>query len=76
LYGNSIGKKLLKCKIITLKGGVEISRKIAMMRILAYIPSLAFLGIGVIFMIFSKKKQALHDMMVGTIVINNRVEKE
>ncbi len=44
-------------------------------RVLAYIPSAIILYIGFLISLFTKKRQALHDLIVGTVVLRNERKK-
>ncbi len=68
-WKGSIGKIITKIEIINLEGS-KINFYHALVRTLLKIFSLAFYGY--IFIFFSKRKQALHDFIIKTIVIHKQ----
>ncbi|MGB3241237.1 MAG: RDD family protein [Candidatus Omnitrophota bacterium] len=70
-YGSTLGQKLCKLKVLTAVGG-ELGYKKAFLRGLAflvyYLPYITM--IFAIFAVNDKKKQAIHDKMCRTIVVN------
>ncbi|MGB2630568.1 MAG: RDD family protein [Candidatus Omnitrophota bacterium] len=70
-YGSTLGQKLCKLKVLTAAGG-ELGYKKAFLRGLAfllyYLPYITM--IFAIFAVNDKKKQAIHDKMCQTIVVN------
>lgn len=67
-YKGTIGKRLMKIIVIDSKGS-KISFGRASVRALSKIISLLFYGAGFIMVLFTKKKQGLHDMITDTVVI-------
>jgi uncharacterized RDD family membrane protein YckC len=55
-------------KVTDLKGN-RISFAKAFMRHISKLITTAFFGIGYLTIIFSKKRQGLYDMIVGTVVV-------
>jgi uncharacterized RDD family membrane protein YckC len=66
----TLGKMVLGIKVVTYDGG-RISFGRATGRYFAKILSSLILMIGYIMAGFTEKKQALHDMVAGTLVVNN-----
>ncbi len=66
----TLGKKLLGLKVVDYEGA-RISFGRATGRYFAELLSLILLGIGFIMVAFTKKKQALHDKMAGTLVVRS-----
>jgi uncharacterized RDD family membrane protein YckC len=69
--GATPGKKLLGIKIIK-DNGEKINYPSAFIRYIGYLISgatLMFFGIGYLWIIWDKKKQALHDKIAGTLVV-------
>jgi uncharacterized RDD family membrane protein YckC len=64
----TIGKRALGLKVLDLEGQ-RISFARATGRHFAKIPSLLILGIGYFMQPFTERRQALHDIMAGTIVV-------
>lgn len=64
----SLGKMALGIKVVDLQGQ-RISFGRASGRHFAKIPSILILGIGFIMAAFTEKKQALHDIMAGCLVV-------
>lgn len=73
--GATIGKKLMKINVADTAGN-RISFGKAFLRAIGKIISAIILCIGFIMAAFTEKKQALHDMIAGTNVYNNRVETD
>lgn len=67
----TFGKQALGCKVVDLKGH-RISFGRALGRMIAKILSILIFLIGFIMAGFTQKKQALHDMIAGTLVIKTR----
>jgi uncharacterized RDD family membrane protein YckC len=66
--GQTVGKYLLGVKVI-LDGGGEIGYARAFVRSLSYFVSGFFVYLGFLSAIFSKKSQAVHDLISGTVVL-------
>lgn len=62
------GKYLMDIKV-SLDGGGEIGYSRAFVRSLSYFVSGIFLYMGFLFALFSKKSQAFHDLISGTVVL-------
>lgn len=69
----TLGKIILKIHVTDLKGE-RITFLRATNRFLGKIASAAILMIGFIMAGFTKKKQALHDLIAGTLVVNKTAE--
>ncbi|MBD3796220.1 MAG: RDD family protein [Campylobacterales bacterium] len=67
--GATPGKKIVNIKIVDAKTMKDISNKQAITRSLGYIPSTLLFGLGFLMIIFTKKKQSLHDILANTVVI-------
>ncbi|MFC2061040.1 RDD family protein [Elusimicrobiota bacterium] len=70
-YGQTIGKKILKLKVIK-KDGNEMNYEQSLARYFGYILTVFTLGIGFLVVLFNKRKRALHDFIAGTKVIRKR----
>jgi uncharacterized RDD family membrane protein YckC len=68
-YGATPGKMLLGCKIVDATTFQKLSYKQCIIRLIGYYLSAIILFIGYITIIFSKRKQGLHDKLANTIVI-------
>lgn len=68
-YQATIGKKLLKLKVED-EYGVALNFSRASVRFLLKQVSILFLYIGCVIAFFSQKKQALHDIICSTYVVN------
>jgi len=66
----TLGKMILGIKVTGLSGE-KISFKIAAGRFFAKIPSGLIFGIGYMMAGWTEKKQALHDMLADTLVVNS-----
>ncbi len=67
------GKMILKLKVISENGG-KISFGHALIRFILKILSLAIFYIGFIMIGFTKKGQALHDILIKTLVVSSESE--
>jgi len=67
-YQGTVGKILLGLKVTDLKGN-RITPQVATIRYFGRILSGIILGIGYLMAAFTEKKQALHDIIAGTLVI-------
>ena len=67
--GATPGKMLLRCAIVDATTGLPPTLEQSIIRVFGGILSIAPLGIGLLWMIFTKKNQALHDVIAGTIVV-------
>jgi uncharacterized RDD family membrane protein YckC len=66
--GQTVGKHLMGIKV-SLDNGGEIGYPRALVRSLGYFVSGFFVYLGFLFAIFSKKSQAFHDLISGTVVL-------
>lgn len=66
--GQTIGKKLVKIKVIQASGG-PINYKIAFIRWAGYFISGLVMFLGFICVVFDKNKQGWHDKIAGTYVV-------
>jgi uncharacterized RDD family membrane protein YckC len=71
-YGTTPGKKLLHCQIINATTRCKPSIQQAFIRSIIMPFSMLFVGIGLIMIEFTKKNQALHDKIAGTLVIYDK----
>ena len=67
--GQTPGKMITRSKIVDAKLGTKPILRQCIVRFLSYIPSTLILCIGFIMASFTKKKQGLHDMIAGTVVM-------
>ncbi|AZB41577.1 RDD family protein [Bacillus sp. FJAT-42376] len=72
-WQGTIGKKLVGIKIVD-QNGEKLTGGKSALRFLGSAVSYATFGIGYLITAFTPKKQALHDLMVKTYVIQSRVE--
>ncbi|MGP7818922.1 RDD family protein [Niallia sp. 01092] len=67
----TIGKKLLGLKVMTLNGDkISFWRSLARYLVLGFLSGIFY--IGYIMAAFTEKKQALHDLIAGTIVVKSK----
>lgn len=67
----TIGKMALAIRVTDLEGR-RIGRDRAALRYIAKVPSAAILFVGFIMAGFTARKQALHDVLAGCLVVNGR----
>lgn len=70
----TLGKQIVGLKVVT-TNGAPITLQDALVRNLCKIISAAILMIGFIMVAFSVKKQGLHDMIAGTLVIEDKSKR-
>lgn len=70
-YQGSIGKKICKIKVLD-KNGNKISFGRATIRHFSKITIVLTFYIGIIMIAFTKKKQSLHDIIAGCVVVNSQ----
>jgi len=68
LRGQTFGKHLMRLKVID-AFGERPSMGRALVRTLAYIPSLVLLGLGILWIGFDREKRGLHDWLADTYVV-------
>jgi len=68
-YAATPGKLLFDCEIVDAITGQPITFKQALVRYAAYIVSALPLGLGFLWILWDKQKQAWHDKIAGTVVI-------
>jgi len=67
-YGATLGKMIMRIKIVRIDYS-PISYKIAMIRCLGFLLSIATFGIGFLLAAFDSHKQSLHDKIAKTYVV-------
>lgn len=70
-YSGTPGNLLLNCQIVDAQTGNPVSAKQAILRSLGIFLTIITLGIGFLWIIIDKQKQALHDKFSNTIVVNS-----
>ena len=67
--GQTPGKMLLKLRVIRTTGE-EMTLGFGFLRWTAYFVSAVFFGLGLLWIVFDRKKQGWHDKIAGTLVIH------
>ena len=70
-YQTTPGKMFLSCKIMSNNDVEKPSSRVMLIRLIAAIFSSIIFGIGFFFILFSKRRQAMHDKVAGTIVVRS-----
>lgn len=70
-YSGTPGNLLLNCQIVDARTGNPVSFKQSFHRSIGLFWTLASLGLGLLWILFDKHKQALHDKIANTIVVYN-----
>lgn len=70
-YSGTPGNLLLNCQIVDAETGNPVSFKQAILRSIGLFLTIASLGLGFLWVLFNKRKQALHDRIANTIVVYN-----
>ena len=72
IFGNTPGKWVLGLKIARRKTFAPIARWRYVLRYLAYVPSVGFFMLGIVWCHFNKERRSLHDIIAGTVVLQTR----
>jgi uncharacterized RDD family membrane protein YckC len=70
IWGTSPGKRALHLRIVDADTGEPMSVRQAGLRTLGYLLSFATCGAGFLWVLFNQQKQALHDRIANTVVID------
>ena len=73
--GASIGKLIMRCKILDADSYKPITMKQSIKRMVGHLFNFLTLGIGLFMADYTKKKQGLHDKFANTIVVVRKKEK-
>jgi len=68
-YAATPGKLLVDCEIVDADTGKPIDFQQALLRYIAYAISLIPFGLGILWILWDKRKQGWHDKIAGTVVI-------
>jgi uncharacterized RDD family membrane protein YckC len=71
IWGTSPGKRALHLRIVDADTGEPMSVRQAGLRTLGYLLSFATCGAGFLWVLFNQRKQALHDRIANTVVIDD-----
>jgi uncharacterized RDD family membrane protein YckC len=70
VWGTSPGKRATRICIVDADTGQPMSVKQATLRTLGYLLTFSICGAGFLWVLFNSRKQALHDRMANTVVID------
>ena len=68
-FSATLGKMILKLKIVDIKTSGPISFRQAIIRYIGYLPSFYCLLLGILWVAFDNRKQGWHDKLASTAVI-------
>jgi uncharacterized RDD family membrane protein YckC len=68
-YQTTLGKRVLRLYVVRADNGLRITLKQSWIRYFGYLVSYLPVGCGYLMAAFHPKKQALHDLMAGTICV-------
>jgi uncharacterized RDD family membrane protein YckC len=68
-YSGTPGNLLLNCQIVDAQSGNSVSVKQAILRSMGIFLTISTFGIGFLWILVDKKRQALHDKLSNTIVV-------
>jgi uncharacterized RDD family membrane protein YckC len=71
VWGTSPGKRALHLRIVDADSGKPMTVRQAGLRTLGYLLSFATCGAGFLWVLFNPRKQALHDRIANTVVIED-----
>ncbi|MDN3611390.1 RDD family protein [Vibrio ostreicida] len=63
------GKMLFKLRVVKAESGEPLDVKTSLLRYVGYFISLIPLGLGILWVAFSEKKQGWHDLIAKTVVV-------
>ncbi len=66
--GQTLAMRTWKLQIVTRSGGVPSLNQLALRYVLAW-PSLSLLGVGILWALFDRDRQFLHDRLAGTRIV-------
>lgn len=70
-YSGTPGKLLLNCQVVDAQSGNPIGFRQAVLRSMGMFITTASFGLGFLWILFDRNKQALHDKIAHTIVVYN-----
>lgn len=70
VWGTSPGKRAVRIRIVDADSGQSLTVKQATLRTVGYLLTFGTLGAGFLWVLFNPKKQALHDRLANTVVID------
>ena len=71
VWGTSPGKRAMHLRIVDADTGEPMTVRQAGLRTLGYLLSFATFGAGFLWVLFNQRKQALHDRIANTVVIDD-----
>jgi len=73
VWGTSPGKRATRLRIVDADTGRPMTVKQATLRTLGYLLTFALCGAGFFWVLFNARKQALHDRLANTVVVDDAV---
>ncbi|APR37444.1 RDD family protein [Paraburkholderia sp. SOS3] len=73
VWGTSPGKRATRLRIVDADTGRPMTVKQATLRTLGYLLTFALCGAGFLWVLFNARKQALHDRLANTVVVDDAV---
>ncbi|MFM0573097.1 RDD family protein, partial [Paraburkholderia caledonica] len=70
VWGTSPGKRVLRLRIVDADTGQPMTVRQAILRTAGYVLTFATCGAGFLWVPFNPRRQALHDRIANTVVIN------
>lgn len=72
VWGTTPGKRALRLQIVDADTGQSMTVNQAVLRTIGYLLTFATCGAGFLWVLFTSRKQALHDRIANTVVIDTR----
>ncbi|MDR5777864.1 RDD family protein [Caballeronia sp. LZ065] len=69
VWGTSPGKHVLRLRIVDADSGAPMTVRQALLRTMGYLLTFATCGAGFLWVLFTSRKQALHDRIANTVVV-------
>lgn len=70
VWGTSPGKRVVRLRIVDADTGKPMTVRQAMLRTVGYLLTFCIFGAGFLWVFFNPRKQALHDRLANTVVID------
>lgn len=69
VFGKTIGKTIVGLRVVSVDGRIAMASRQPLLRVLTYPLSFLIVGIGLLGVVFNRRRQAWHDRFAGTAVV-------
>lgn len=70
VWGTSPGKRVVRIRIVDADTGKPMTARQAVLRTIGYLLTFGMLGAGFLWVFFNSRRQALHDRLANTVVVD------